>query len=328
MKDNFMKEMIQHDFNVRLLSEVDDAIMLAGIRPTYYHLITHSDMCLSQYHIPRYTMAYRLGYLLNNEWNQPDRPMHFELINRRIDAVDFSGGNYGFYTLSRYFKFNGEFSETFLKEVKKDISLLQKAGKMVKSDNTGVFIEGINTPSGSVLRHKDNEDLLIAVAFDYLLSKGKKRLSFGIYELYCNTIDRKYNLSIKDFREMADFLEYVDPEKLDTYVSDAFNKLQEKFFTKPVWGKGIKVDRDDTVNVLKEVHKKMNPGQKVIFKTLFKNDHCFVMLILAFIYGLIDVYTYCDQITGCYQPDSKEEQSIRMDSNMIQLFISLTKTYN
>ena len=355
-----MKDILQHDFKVTILCEEEDANMYVGYRPAYYQFLVEQDVYLFHYHIPRYLFASRFGTVIEMNWNKPDFPLLME-ITKTMGALKFTDEIYGLSAAGRHFKIKKESALKFHKELDKDFTKFMKASKLIKKKKSGYYLEGIVTPGGSEIVHKD-ESYLHPVAFDYLLSKKKH---FGIYELYSDVIDGNTELTDNDFGAMADFLagslesykkyqqeiikrkeeaennfkaaflydfEVVSNgltrsqiEQETEKMFELYGKVQEVCLDKPVWGKDIKTNKNVVEKGIRKAFNNLTPEQKVVFKSLYELHRSTAFLILAFIHQIIDADKYCEPLTRGYQPDSKEEQSIRMESNMIQFFLSLIK---
>jgi len=324
MKD-YLRDILQHDFNVQVLSENEEAILFIGYRKAHYHLVVSSGNNLSQHHIPRYYMATQFRSVYGVEWNFPDRPLHNE-INHRLHAINFSGNEYGFYTNAGYFKINDDAKQEFFNEVAKDIELLEQAGNLVKKTESDFLLHRIKTPNGKNITHTNNDKLLTAVAFDYLLFKGKKKQPYGLYKLYSNVIDKENELKSMDFKRMVQFLNMIDPDKMDESIVEPFDRVQSSFFEAKIWGKGISFNADIAQKSIEKAFEKLTDIQKVMFIALNQLHGAACLHIFSFILNEIDVYQYCYPITQCYQPDSKEEQMIREEANMVELMKHLTKT--
>lgn len=358
MKKDFMKDILQHDFKVSLLAEEEDSNMYVGYRPVLYQFLVEQDVYLFHYHIPRYLFASRFGAVMGMDWNKPDLPLYME-ITKTLGALKFTDEIYGISAAGRHFKVNEEKALQFHKELDKDFKRFSKASKLIKKKKPGYCLDGIITPGGSEIFHKD-EFILHAVAFDYLLSKKKH---FGAYELYSDVIDGNTELTGNEIVTMADFLagtlesyqkyQHEIPkrkeEAADNYKAaflydfevvsngltlsqivhetekmfEVYGKVQDVCLDRPVWGKDIKADKKVIEKGIRKAFNNLAPEMKVVFKRLYGLHGSTAFLILAFIHQIIDADKYCEPLTRGYQPDSKEEQSIRAEANIVQHFISL-----
>ena len=322
---DFMIEMMQHDFNVEVIAQKENAHLMLGIRGSHYHFVESiqdgSFNTMDQHHIPRFQMAYWFDSLSRNKDVTSVRPLSanispsFRLTLSADDQVGFS-------SVVDYILKEKD-SEKFFKAVKKDIARLRKAKKLIKTKGKKFYLDGIKTMSGRRIESGllDYEDLQI-IAFDYLLLDTlRKKPVFGIYIMYSHLIDNNTDFPNEEFDKMALRLASIRTEDMSHGVSLLFTDVQKKFFSKQIWGKGVKIPTEDVSILLREFYTNLNPYQKIEFKILHVLHRTVILLLIGFIFQSITLSKYIELNTQSEQPDSEREQRIRYESNVIQMFI-------
>lgn len=321
---DFMIEMMQNDFNVEVIAQKENAHLMLGIRGSHYHFVESiqdgSFNTMDQHHIPRFQMAYWFDSLSRIKEASSVRPLSAK-ISPSFRLTLFEDDQIGFSSVVDYILKEKD-SEKFFKAVKKDIARLRRANKLIQSNDNGYYLDGITTQHGRSIETGllDVEDLQM-IAFDYLLHKSVGRKPFfGIIMMYNKLIDGDLAISDEDFMEMASWLDFFNPEEVEEEYLKLFSSVQKKHFQKQIWGKRSKVSQEEATGLFKDLYMKLNPIEKVQFKTLYELHGTFFFLSIAFIFQDIKMANYIELCARGQQPDSTWEQKIRYESNVVQMF--------
>jgi hypothetical protein len=127
------------------------------------------------------------------------------------------------------------------------------------------------------------------------------------------------------FEELVDDQFIYDAEE-DIYGSfmDLAILVQDELLSKRIWGKSIKVDRDEAVSIIQDGFSRLSDIQLAQFTLMNGMHSAGLFLPLAQVLGLNSWDTYIKWKTQPYKPDSEEEQSIRTETAIIKMLGELS----
>jgi len=330
--DTFMIDMIRNDFNVEVIAQNEPNCLLLGIRGTHYHFVEYVKegqfSSIYQHHIPRYSMAYWFDSLVTNGKATSIRPLSAPLL-QQFQLTFFPDNQTGFSSNTDYI-IPENLTGQFLKAVKKDISRLKRARKLVKTENGSTFLEEITS-----LRNNPfevgilNEDDLVIVAYDFLLYRSlRKKQPSILHYMYSQLIDGDESIPDENIRKMAAWLTAIDPGEVQDADLKLFLDIQEKNFPKKIWGDQVKINREEAADVIRDVYNNLGLVRQAQFKTLYFLHGTFVFLLFGYIFQSISLPKYIELCTVGHQPDSTWEQKVRYESAVVQIFQDAFHTRN
>ncbi len=272
-----------------------------------------------QWHIPRYEMAREMAQrkkVFDQLGDRASAPiagdvagLHTRMANPETLAVHIPSGEVFAIDPSFTLKLQG------------DIQLLEKARVKISERDGGVYILRLKTAAGHPVE-SPSEALLEAIAIEKLTRPRMTAGNFGIYSAYCTYRDFETSIQIPDslIRELlASQFEY-NPKDVPVEIHELFLNTQQRLLSRPVWGRGIKMEIDEAAPILAEGMASLTRTQRVQFILMNGMHAAGIFLPLATILGLHDFDEYANRICQHFQPDSPEEQDRRKETAYIRLF--------
>lgn len=332
--DDFMMDMIPIDFEVKQLVKNDASVLYYRFKDGYVHFVKYGNNTIDQTHILRYKLAVCFNYLFETEGAPPEYFLADHLMFRKVIAYSKRGtkrdaGEFTIqYGLDKY-EINKSDHKEFFKLVVSEVKAYNKAYAILDKANFNESLKGYNTLYGSELTVKtDNVHQLLPFIFDtFTLKNPRSKTLLSYHLLYSRMLDKRFVFTKKELREIAQSFSYFDPEQMSE-IEHLLNIVQYNVFGEIFWSKESMASEDELVKILSEGFNELTIAQQVMLKSIYKQHHIFILVVLAFITGEISEGKYLMHTTGCYQPDSKEEQSIRYHSALINFFNETTQMGN
>ena len=319
--EDFMIDVIPYDFDVKILSNQEDACLFYGFKKGYVHFVKYYGQYIVQQHIPRFEFARCFEILLRTEIDNPAMPVA-DKFNTRLMAAKYSQEDYSIFFGKHMFPLKLSESIEFFKDIQKDVKKYKAAMKSVKREGDKFFIDTIVSAYGSELFTDDgNSDILTAIAFENKIFKNLTASPpVSIYALYSMLLEKKYVFTSAEFGAMAEKHFSIVPEELGEDLKNIYDKVQSNYFSDLSADTGKEYTTIEKTKKIKKAYSSLKPYQKSQFAELFDVHGVPFFLIFAFVSDIIDVFEYFDIISRGYQPDSDQEQSIRYESSVIASF--------
>ena len=325
--DDFMKVILEHDFNVKFLSQNESSFLMAGFRKNHYHFIKDRSEpynTITQYHFPSFQLAECFEMLYETKWGTPDRPL-FHQLNPYFAVLKYSGEQYSLVFGKDQYSLSEEHSATFFKSIDKEIKRLKKAKKLIKWEGDHCYLEKFLTTGGRKIESEvGNNRLLEAVAFELLqFSKLKTAPPQGIFTLFSHLADNSYLIGDEDIKRMAEGIEnWASTATMDDNWN-LFDQVQQKCFTSPILGENVKFSKAKTATQFIKAYHNLSPQQKVMMKILKPSSGMSFLLCLGFLSEVISLFEFDDLVNHHLQPDSKSEQNNRYETSLLKFFGTL-----
>ena len=317
MNNDFMLDVIQSDFNVKLLMQKEDARIFYGFKNGYVHFVKEYGNYIVQQHIPRFEFARCFMILFRNkiENNQKSPADKF---NSKFMVAKYSEELYSIIFGKHTFQLSLYEADEFFNEIKIDVQKYQKAQKTIKLFDEILCLETPLTVNGNYFISKDrNIDHLTAIAFENQIFKNlSTKPPVSIYAMYSKVIDENYEITSEEFTELAQTYRYYNPDEMSDELKSVFLKIQKKF-SFPDFNAGT----DQIKKKMELIHNLLTPIQKAQFAEIYdlqRGTPFFMML--ALITNIIDASEYIEMVSPGLQPDSEFEQKIRYETNIIVSF--------
>ena len=316
---DFMIRIIEHDFNVKILSKNEGSVLYYGFKESFVHFVLYEQHTIYQAHIPRLKCAIGFEYLMEKS---EASPCDYQASNSILFTE--AGENQFQITFGKNtFELSPQDQPDFFAAVNADIKAYKQAYEVIDKGSFNKSITKIDSYTKKpVLLKPENLHLLLVFLFEQLISENEKSTgSFSFPELCNNLWENKLTLSGPAFRKMAESLgQYsLGPD------SDLFQIIQYNVFGEFFWSNDSAKSVDEVSKILKDGYKKLTQTQKAAFKALHKGHKVPVLLIFGFVTGEISFTDYLKYTTHSLQPDSREEQKIRMDATMVDYFFRFAK---
>ena len=329
-----MDEIIAADFDVHLVHKhKKGSSLFAARRANVWHFVESTtkrsakkaavNTQISQRHIPRYLVAEAVASLM--DFNERFRDAHNGNLGEPIattvsDAIGFYSKNPGLYEISLHPTKDG-LPKAFCQKLEEDVDVYRKAAGKVKMDGDLYVLPRSKTFKGNPVASPSRR-LIEAIAFERETRKKLDPHKFAIYSAFCTW---------RDFIIDTDAAARMAPELVDNQFEydaeearhDGFLELadavQAKMLRSPIWGRGLHVDRDEAVQVLRDGLNGL-PTIQLAQLMLCNGMHSMGLFFpLAHILGLYDWTQYINKITDGYQPDSEAEQALREQTEFIRM---------
>ena len=212
-------------------------------------------------------------------------------------------------------------NESFVKTMKKDLSLLGLARDWVKEGSSGYHIPLEKTAAGHPLESSSRR-LLEAIAFEKLTVPRMSAENFGVYSAQCTyqDFDLPVGFPPSVVREILSLeIEYnlVSP---NDEMCRLIDEVQRTLFAKSVWKFGVPVDLEAAVPVVADGIAKLTRVQRTQVVLMNGMHGAGLFLPLAAALGLCTFEQYAEWMCQGMAPDSPEEQQRRTESAYINLF--------
>ncbi len=326
-----MVPFVASDFNVKLISENDEASLFAARRKDVWHFvyasISHNQDTghpsvtthITQRHIPRYLMVEAIDSLKRFDDLTGKRSNGVHLVDSLSQAIGICSINKGIYGID-IFQSPGGFPKEFCRLLEEDIPLLEAARKKVKADGDLYLLPKAKSYKKFPVAAPAKR-LIEAIAFEREYRKKLDPHKFGIYSAFCTWRDFCYGAEITidmiegfvDRQFVFDADDFEDDEFLDLALA-----VQTKLLSMPIWGKGIQVSRDEAVPILAEGMAKLTSIQRAQFYLMNGMHAGGLFLPLAQVLGLNSWEDY-EIRSRDFQLDSPEDQALRTETAFIRL---------
>ncbi len=323
------EEVIPSDFDVDLILRTKNKALFAAKRKFYWHFVratsetndgyTHNDIV--QRHIPRFLMCEVISSLRKfDELVRDDTNKGLALSSYEMELVGMYSVDLGRYNITLSPTPEGlpnEFCE-FLEE---DLPVFELAKSKVKFEDDLYVLPRAKSYTKKPVASKSRR-LIEAIAFERETIKKLNARQFGIYSAFCTWKDFCEDV-IKErhfYEVLVDGQFEYDAEEFDygDFMDLALN-VQNELLDKPIWGTGIKVDRDEAVDILAKGMSQLTSIQLAQFNLMNGMHQGGLFLPLAQILGLNSYEKYVEWKTEGYQPDSEQEQGLRYEVEIIKL---------
>lgn len=308
-----MIERIPFDFDVSLIGQESDIAVFHGLRPLHHHFVFHVQSkvnTLWQYHISRYEMA---SLRLQENGNKPQKMLNGDMINFRESAAKGS-----VYYLSKdedsFFYFVLD-APTFDNGIDQDAELLKQIRANIQTNKPSIEKklkawareEQISEASLAMLEAKDKECLM----FEFALRKSKKRKQvFGVADIY----PFLYNAEIPEgFQDafISMLAQTIEQESCDCGSLDCFfdelKANQRAFFPALTTS-----EHQGLAMAFEKLWSSVAIKQKGILKYLYSELGNTPFFNLGYFREDFELTRYQNLLCSPYQPDSEEEQALRM----------------
>lgn len=316
-----MAAIVAHDFKVELLCRSENAALYWATREGMWHFIEQVDqggvVSLYQWHIPRFTMADQLRKV--QSVSSAYYPIYSELAPG-LTLVLHAPGKFSIVT--------GSLSSTtpvpaaVEKQLRKDLKILVRAKSEVSCDSDDDFsLAGATTPEGTPVC-SSSEELIAAIAFEWLTTGGLYAFSFGAYSAHCTCLDFKESERMSDayIANLVDDSLAEDVSETRKDVREWFAETERRLFNRPIWSEYGKTNSREASRALSKAMAKLTRTQRVQFLWLNVMFEPSVMMPLAVLSGVISFEEYANVRSAGRQPDSSEEQALRMEIAWIKLY--------
>lgn len=314
-----MLQMIPNDFDVGLIFQDDESSLFAAPRSDVWHIVlaatksvasNHKIIDIGQFHFPRYCVARAILSSDNNASISPD------LVRKMGFMV--KGESLSFKLLEREYRL----PQKLLKDMRKDLQILEKALAKVKSKAIGFEVTDALTTQGHPVV-AEQRSLAEAIAFERESRKFLEPGQFGVYSAFCTWRDflcddptKKKFIAIQMAKEMVTW----DPHTFgdDVYWQSVF-EIQKRLWGARVWGPGLDVEEEILFDAFFGTFERLSSIQFAQFVLLNGMHRGGPFHAFATLFGLIDFEGYKYWRTRDFQPDSIEMQQISTQSSLIEL---------
>lgn len=320
----FMQGVIQNDFDVdHVYSEGKNSIF-AKLRKNIWHFVCATstpgdNISIGQRHIPRYSLACAVRELremgnLTPEGFQGEMlcsPALKCLASRKKDRFD----------IDLFVTKNG-LPAAFGKSLYFDIDILNKAKAKVKCINGEFVLPRSKSFNGHPIS-SPSISLIEAIAFERELYGRLDVKKIGIYSYYSAWRDYCVDTPFppENVRQQVDIQFQYDAELVDDEELMALTmQLQRNYFSSPIWGKGVSVEKDAAMQILGDALSRLSSVQIAQFHMLNELHGIDLFATFATVTGMLSFKGYTAMKTLHFQPDSVEEQRFRTEIAYIELF--------
>jgi len=329
-----MDGVISNDFNVKqILKKNENESFFAIRRKDVWHFLRSVVNCnneegilrmnteITQQHIPRYLVAEAIYSLIN--YNKLFREKYNEkdpVATVESDRIGFFSRGNKSYDISLIKTENG-LPKEFCEILEEDIETYQIAKEKVKfKDNLYILPRAKSYHKHPVA--SPSKRLIESISFEREYRKRLDAHKFGIYSAFCTWRDFCLETEVQRsmMEELVDFQFEFNAEEIcfEEFLQVA-SDVQEKLLKKPIWGKGISIDRDEAVLILEEGFRKLSSIQIAQFELMNGMHQGGLFLPLAQVLGLNSWERYIEWSTDGLQPDSDEEQALRTETAFIRM---------
>lgn len=313
--------LVARDFNVELLCRSENAALFWSVREGLWHFVEVVEeggvVSTSQWHIPRFTVANRLRFV------ESVSPAYCPIVSELAPGLNLilhAPGQFSIVTPT--LPSTAPAPPAIEKQLRHDLKILARARAEVSCDGEDDYsLDGATTAEGTPVR-SSSEDVIAAIAFEWLTTGGLYPFSIGAYSAHSTCLDFKESERMSD-----DFIATLIRESLAADVSESrdvvrkrFAETERRLFTSPIWSEYSTTDAHLTTRVLSEAMARLTRTQRVQFLWLNVMFEPSVMLPLAVLSGVMSFEEYLDVRCEGWQPDSPEAQARRMDTAWISMY--------
>jgi|GEM_PF-6556889 len=341
------------DFDVTLLDKIDVYALFYAVRKNHYHFVLNisessesdnpGNSVIRQYHIPRYRAASVAQAIDGASFPAGSLYQPLELTNslncvnlglaitreKKLALVAYSESfaiepDSGTTPMGQAFPLDGKNGKKLLENLKADVLLLKKVNKSMHKVKSQFSLDGVETPHGNAVSSK-NKKIVEAILFEQMLLKKLNAEKFGIYSLFSSFTDFPNDAVLESVvGEIWAHYDLFEINFQSTWYIDLVARVF-KCLGVPMSGQNdLSLIGDKQMKDLGSAIKKLD-SEKIIMLAMMLGMHnaqTFVALGLAC--GLIDANIYANALSR-YQPDSEEEQILRIEASYIALFRGLTQ---
>ena len=217
-----------------------------------------------------------------------------------------------------------DLQESFVLKMKADLILLETAVSSIAHDSSGAMtIPGITTFSKKPILSA-NDDLLRAMAFESVVLGKRLRGSFGIFRGYClldqwDTSSHKVKLASAWLRRQLE----EDRQDFDVEYLRRLDRAQIDVFGKPIWLEDQKSVSKILVDAVVRGIDNLNPSRRAQLLLMGDFFDASFLYLLAPVVGEESFSDFMERACQGMQPDSEEEQQVRVGIAYIELLGNL-----
>jgi len=318
-KTELMVQAIGDDFNVELVAEDESWLLFVSERKDFFHFVEYDieEQILSQHHVPHLAFARALERAAV-EGDESVIPVQ--------EGVGILPGEESFLMLGDGavpFSVLGEgLSQRLLKTAK---ALAAARKKVVFEEGAYTIPEAATSEGNAVL--SASKALIEGIAMERSLRRRLNAQDFGLYSAFCTHVDSPCALDeiscLKDL--LGSHFAFYEDDFSDSGMVDAAAEVQRQLFPYPIWGPDIAVNAASRTKALKAAVKRLTPAQATQVVLLNGMHEANVFVALGVATGIISYEWYKELQTVSFEPDSEEEQFVRISASFIELFGAVTE---
>lgn len=224
-----------------------------------------------------------------------------------------------------------KFPKWLLDLIKKDVEILDKAGKLVIQNDDEYMLPTAKTFSGNPVTSKHRR-LVHAVAFESLSHGELDARKFGIYSAFCTWKDFNENFVKSDtyFEQLVDAQFEYDPNDDYGWFMELALKVQDELLSERIWAPGLVCEKTRAYRILKEGMSKLSSIQMSQFDLMNGMHSSGLFYPLAQLLNLNSWDTYIDTESarlgrGYIAPDSEVYRTISYEVSIIRALADLTE---
>lgn len=305
MMNEWMLQNIIKDFSMSLVHKTDTSAYLCAQRNKTWHFLNYfsDDNEIQQLHLTRFEVA---NAVLNDHSNKPGYCSAISDLLIEKTGIGFAGYD--------------KTTEMMQSQIDKDVKVLNLAKNKVRQKDDIFIVDGYTTHLGNPIQSY-NRLFMEAIQFEAELYDGLNPKDFGLYSAFCTynefILDREFPLD-RVAGLVQGQLEYSPDRLLDEYLLVAM-EIQESLLDDFIWGKGIRRDVNQSIEMMYDFFNNMTYLQQTQFvlSSGMHNDVLFLPLGLS--NQVISEDVYLEFQTSSFQPDSLEDQKLRSDTAFITL---------
>lgn len=323
----FQREAVQHDFDVDHVYTEGKYSIFAKMRKNIWHFACATSMpdveiSIGQRHIPRYSLACAVSELREMRMLNPEGFDGEMLYSSALKCLAIRKNNR--FDIDLFVTTRG-LPLKFGKSLYCDIGILNKAKAKIKCINGEYLLPRSKSIKGHPISSKSIR-LVEAIAFERELNGRLDVKKIGIYSCYCTWRDFCFDtpFPLKNVQKIIAVQLKIDAELIDDEKLMALAmQVQRNYFSSPIWGKGISVEKESAVRILGETLSRLSSVQIAQFHMLNELHGTDLFATFAAVTGMLSLKAYMDLKTMHIRPDSREKQRFRTEIAYLQLFDEL-----
>jgi hypothetical protein len=332
-----MWQMIPSDFDVSLVSEDRERRLFAARRESVWHFVKaipgdgaepkegffHWD--IGQAHLPRYSVAVAVSTLKHFNDLHPERHLSDQAVmTYESDWAGIYSRGPGIYDITLLQTARGLPPEV-LALIQEDIDKLAECSAPIKMQDGYYFLLDEHTPEGHPIISKSRR-LVEAIAFEKVIFGELNAERLGIYAAFslCADLKNSGGLARDYFAELVkNQLIYNAVEFRGSPFLDLVMSVQSKLFPKPIWGliddTPIAMPETEAIDIVVDAARNLSDVQQAQIWMMVHLHSAGLFLPLAQVVGANSWNRYTEWKTQGLQPDSEEEQTLRLETAFIKL---------
>ncbi len=295
-------------------SGIFDGISTVGI----WHFVEVSDdsgsVSTRQWHIPRYKLVDRvvsLRRIPDDFGAAASLPIVYE-VDSGISLVMVEPGviHFGLRSSSGT---TVPMPGPMVDLLQEDVQALEAARAEVRERPMGgLELPGAETPSGGPVC-SSSDDLIAAVAFEWLREGGLFVADFGIYSAHCTCSDFLATETMGDdlIVSLASGALAQDARESRPTVRQWYAEAERRLFSSTIWSEYTRTPTAERSEVISAAMASLTRTQRVQFVLMNGMQGADVIMPLALLSGVITFEQYADTRCDGLRPDSMDEQDIR-----------------